>query len=91
VLKGLREIAAIESNESSNRLEGVIVPSKRLKALITENTMPRDRSEQEVAGYRDALALSGRHFRCAVLFARKFSRIFGSALPGFLRLFIAAD
>jgi Fic family protein len=57
VLQGLREIAAVESSESSNRLEGVIVPSKRLKALITENTMPRDRSEQEVAGYRDALAL----------------------------------
>jgi hypothetical protein len=57
VLKGLREIATIESSESSNRLGGVIVPSKRLRALITENTMPRDRSEEEVAGYRDALAL----------------------------------
>jgi Fic family protein len=57
VLKGLREIAVIESSESSNRLAGVIVPAKRLKALIAQNTTPRDRSEQEVAGYRDALAL----------------------------------
>ena len=57
VLKGLREIAAIESSESSNRLEGVIIPSKRLKALVKQNTLPKDRSEQEVAGYRDALAL----------------------------------
>jgi Fic family protein len=57
VLKGLREIAAIESSESSNRLEGVIVPANRLKALMAHNATPRDRSEQEVAGYRDALAL----------------------------------
>lgn len=57
VLKGLREIAVIESSESSNRLEGVVVAANRLKALIAHNTEPRDRSEQEVAGYRDALAL----------------------------------
>jgi Fic family protein len=57
VLKGLRETAVIESSESSNRLEGVTVPAKRLKALMAHNTTPRDRSEQEVAGYRDALAL----------------------------------
>lgn len=57
VLKGLREIAVIESSESSNRLEGVTVAPNRLKALIVQNTKPRDRSEQEVAGYRDALAL----------------------------------
>ena len=57
VLKGLREVAVIESSESSNRLEGVVVAANRLKALIARNTQPRDRSEQEVAGYRDALAL----------------------------------
>jgi Fic family protein len=57
VLKGLRDVAVIESSESSNRLEGVIVTPTRLKALISRNTTPRDRSEQEVAGYRDALAL----------------------------------
>ena len=57
VLKGLREIAVIESSESSNRLEGVTVAPNRLKALIVQHTKPRDRSEQDVAGYRDALAL----------------------------------
>ena len=64
VLKGLREIAVIESSESSNRLEGVTVPANRLKALVIKHTKPRDRSEQEVAGYRDALGLiheSGRN------------------------------
>ena len=57
VLKGLRQIAVIESSESSNRLEGVTVPANRLKALVIKHTKPRDRSEQEVAGYRDALGL----------------------------------
>jgi hypothetical protein len=57
VLKGLRQIAIIESSESSNRLEGVIVPPSRLKSLVIKHTKPRDRSEQEVAGYRDALGL----------------------------------
>lgn len=63
-LDSLRQVAVIESSESSNRLEGVVVPSNRLKALVVKNTAPRDRSEQEVAGYRDALALiheSGRN------------------------------
>jgi Fic family protein len=57
VLKGLRQIAIIESSESSNRLEGVTVSPGRLKALIIKQTKPLDRSEQEVAGYRDALGL----------------------------------
>jgi len=57
VLKKLRQVAIVESSESSNRLEGVTVPASRLKALVIKHTMPRDRSEQEVAGYRDALGL----------------------------------
>lgn len=57
VLKGLRQVAIIESSESSNRLEGVTVAPSRLKSLVIRQTKPRDRSEQEVAGYRDALGL----------------------------------
>ena len=57
MLKGLRETAVVQSSESSNRLEGVIVSAKRLRALVAHNTTPRDRSEQEVAGSSDALAL----------------------------------
>ena len=63
-LEGLRQIAMIESSESSNRLEGIIVPHKRIEALILNRTTPKGRSEQEVAGYRDALDLihqSGEH------------------------------
>jgi Fic family protein len=56
-LKALRRTAMIESSESSNRLEGVTVMPERLEPLIVERADPRNRSEQELAGYRDALAL----------------------------------
>ncbi|MGH8426786.1 MAG: Fic family protein [Gammaproteobacteria bacterium] len=56
-LKALREVAVIESSESSNRLEGVTVSPGRLAPLVLRRTDPKNRSEQELAGYRDALAL----------------------------------
>ncbi len=55
VLKTLLEIALIESAESSNRIEGVTVDKNRLKPLVMGRSKPRDRSEEEVAGYRKAL------------------------------------
>ncbi len=55
VLETLKQVAVVQSTESSNRIEGVIVPAKRIKKLMQETTMPRDRSEQEIAGYRQVL------------------------------------
>jgi Fic family protein len=57
VLETLREVAVIQSTESSNRIEGVTAPPKRIAALVAEKTTPRNRSEQEIAGYRDVLNL----------------------------------
>lgn len=57
VLSDLRQVAVVESTESSNRLEGVVVAPNRLKSLVLKNATPKSRSEQEVAGYRDALGL----------------------------------
>ena len=57
VLNTLYTAAIIESSESSNRLEGIVAPPARIKALVLENTNPKNRSEQEIAGYRDALDL----------------------------------
>jgi len=57
VLENLRQIAIIESSESSNRIEGITVAPERIQPLILKNTTPQNRSEQEVAGYRDALEL----------------------------------
>jgi len=63
VLKTLLEAALIESAESSNRIEGVIVDRERLKPLIIGHSKPRNRSEEEVAGYRKALDLIHRKYQ----------------------------
>ena len=56
-LKALREHALIESAVSSNRIEGVAVePSRIREVLIAPKPLFRDRDEEEVRGYRDALA-----------------------------------
>lgn len=57
LLSALRDAAVIESTESSNRIEGVIAPHHRVEALVLKASTPRNRSEQEIAGYRDALNL----------------------------------
>jgi hypothetical protein len=51
VLETLRLAAIIQSTESSNRIEGITAPLERIKELVAEKTTPRDRSEQEIAGY----------------------------------------
>jgi Fic family protein len=62
ILKALVELALIESAESSNRIEGVTVDRARLKPLVIGHSKPRDRSEEEVAGYRKALDwIHGKH------------------------------
>lgn len=55
VINALREVAIIQSVESSNRIEGVTVASERLRPLVLGRAKPRDRSEEELAGYRRAL------------------------------------
>jgi Fic family protein len=57
ILQALKQLAQVESSESSNRIEGVVAPHHRVKALVLESTKPQNRPEQEIAGYRDALAL----------------------------------
>ena len=55
VLEVLREQAIIQSAESSNRIEGITVPANRLRPLVIGRARPRDRSEEELSGYRAAL------------------------------------
>src|SRR5207244_8292796 len=54
-LETLRQAAIIQSTESSNRIEGITAPLQRIRALVAQKTTPRNRSEQEIAGYRDVL------------------------------------
>ena len=56
VLGELLEIAKIQSTEASNRIEGIITTDDRLKKLVRNKTTPRNRSEREIAGYRDVLS-----------------------------------
>lgn len=56
-LEVLRQTAIVESSESSNRIEGVTAAPGRVEAIVLRSSEPRDRSEQEIAGYRDALQL----------------------------------
>lgn len=55
-LTHLIEIARIQSTEASNRIEGIYTSDDRLQRLVKDKTMPRNRSEKEIAGYRDVLA-----------------------------------
>ena len=54
-LTGLVEIAKIQSTESSNKIEGIYTSDERIKKLALAKTNPRNRAEEEIAGYRDVL------------------------------------
>ncbi|HAE88892.1 MAG TPA: cell filamentation protein Fic [Clostridiales bacterium] len=56
ILLQLLEIAKIQSTESSNRIEGIVTTEERLQLLVRDKTMPKTRSEKEIAGYRDVLS-----------------------------------
>lgn len=56
-LKKMLEFSMIESAVSSNRIEGVSIEAKRVGTVLFGNTNPRDRNEEEVRGYRNALEL----------------------------------
>ena len=53
-LKTLLEVALIQSTGASNRIEGIFTSDKRLEELVSQKAEPRNRSEQEIAGYREA-------------------------------------
>ena len=55
-LTQLMEIAKIQSTEASNKIEGIYTSDERLKKIVRDKTVPKNRNEQEIAGYRDVLA-----------------------------------
>ena len=61
-LEKLVNIAKIQSTEASNAIEGIITTNTRLKQIVAEKTTPRNRNEQEIAGYRDALSIIHESF-----------------------------
>ena len=55
VLTALLDIAKIQSTKASNKIEGIYTSDERLEALVMDKTEPRNRSEEEIAGYREVL------------------------------------
>jgi len=56
ILTTLMEVAKVQSVGSSNAIEGIYTSEQRLKELVRDKSTPRNRTEQEIAGYRDVLA-----------------------------------
>ena len=61
-LEKLVEIAKIQSTEASNAIEGIVTTNTRVRQLVEEKTTPRNRNEQEIAGYRDVLGIIHESF-----------------------------
>lgn len=55
VLDKLVEVAKVQSTESSNAIEGIFTSNTRLNQLMQSKTTPRNRDEEEIAGYRFVL------------------------------------
>ena len=60
-LRILREHALIESAVSSNRIEGINIDQSRIRTVVFGKTLLKDRDEEEIRGYRDALQLIHGH------------------------------
>ena len=54
-LERLVKIARIQSTESSNKIEGIVTTSTRIRQLMDDKTMPKNRDESEIVGYRNVL------------------------------------
>lgn len=61
-LDKLVEIAKIQSTQASNAIEGISITDTRLRQLVAEKTTPKNREEEEIAGYRDVLKLIHESF-----------------------------
>lgn len=56
-LDRLLEIAKIQSTSSSNKIEGIYTTDKRINEIVKQKLEPKNRNEEEIAGYRDVLSL----------------------------------
>jgi len=55
VLEAMLRVARIQSTGASNRIEGIFTSEARLNELVMEKAEPKNRDEQEIAGYREVL------------------------------------
>ncbi|KAB7791387.1 Fic family protein [Bifidobacterium leontopitheci] len=57
ILATLTTVARVQSIDTSNRIEGISTSDRRLDAIVADKVTPRNRAEEEIAGYRDVLAV----------------------------------
>jgi len=77
VLEGLMEVALIQSSASSNAIEHITAAPGRVTELVQDKTAPRDRSEEEIAGYRrvlDTIHSSAEHIPLTTSIVLQFHR-----------------
>lgn len=55
VLEKMVEVAKIQSTKSSNAIEGIYTNDGRLEELMKKKSVPRNRNEEEIYGYREVL------------------------------------
>lgn len=56
-LETLLKVAKIQSTSSSNKIEGIYTTDKRIEKIVNQKLEPKNRNEEEIAGYRDVLTL----------------------------------
>lgn len=56
-LETLLKVAKVQSTSSSNKIEGIYTSDKRINELVNKKLEPKNRNEEEIAGYRDVLSL----------------------------------
>ena len=55
ILEKMIDVAKIQSTKSSNAIEGIFTSDTRLKELMNKKAEPKNRNEEEIAGYRHVL------------------------------------
>ena len=83
-LEILKQNTIIESVESSNRLEQITTPYKRIKELVNHSVIPNSHPEQEIAGYRDAFSFiydSHRDIEVSVSLIKELHKMLYHYLP----------
>ena len=61
-LETLLKVAKIQSTSSSNKIEGIYTTDKRINEIVNQKLEPKNRNEEEIAGYRDVLSLIHENF-----------------------------
>lgn len=55
ILERMINVAKIQSTRSSNAIEGIYTNDTRLKKLVSKKAEPKNRNEEEIAGYKNVL------------------------------------